>query len=127
MAVIHSSTSLDANSPTGFTTSPVQMSVEAVGPDRQVERSGDDDSSCVLVRELPVATEGSSNHTSRLINMDHDVSANQAQCPSPVSPSHNLVEQVSGLQQKLKDRTRKMRALKRKLRRTSRALQAFLE
>ncbi|KAI8271345.1 hypothetical protein K4K56_003464 [Colletotrichum sp. SAR 10_98] len=102
------------------------MSVEAVGPGRQVERSGDD-SSCVLVRELPVATEGTSNHTSHLLSLDHEVSANQAQCPSPVSPSHNLLEKVSGLQQKLKDRKRKMRALKRKLRRTSKALQAFLE
>ncbi|KAI8166880.1 hypothetical protein K4K49_012396 [Colletotrichum sp. SAR 10_70] len=102
------------------------MSVEAVGPDRQVDRSGDG-SSCVLVRELPVATELSSNHTSRLIRLNHEVSANKAQCPSPLSPSHNLLGKVCGLQQQLKDRKRKMRALKRKLRRTSKALQAFLE
>ncbi|KAI8295369.1 putative zinc finger transcription factor [Colletotrichum sp. SAR11_240] len=102
------------------------MSVEAASLDRQVDRSGDD-SSCVLVHELPVATEGSGKHTSRVINMDHEVSANQAQCPSPVSPSHNLLDKISGLQKKLKDRKRKMRALKRKLRRTSKALQAFLD
>ncbi|EQB56042.1 hypothetical protein CGLO_03966 [Colletotrichum gloeosporioides Cg-14] len=106
--------------------SPVQMSVEAAGLDRQVERSGDD-SSCVLVRELPVATEGTSNHKSRLLSLDHEDSASQVQCPSPVSPSHNLSEKVSCLRQKLKDRKRKVRALKRKLRRTSKALQAFLE
>lgn len=66
--VTHYSIFLDANSPTGCTPSPVQMSVEAVGPDRQVERSGDD-SSCVLVRELRISTESISNHTSRLLSL----------------------------------------------------------